>query len=89
MFTPASRSISATKCGVLPPPAVAQLMPPLCAFAQATNSLRLLAGHARIDDDHRRRDGDHADRDEIAVGVGMSCAEQAVRDHAGGADSHV
>jgi hypothetical protein len=26
--TPASRSISATKCGVLPPPAVAQLTPP-------------------------------------------------------------
>ncbi len=44
MFTPASRSISATKCGVLPPPAVAQLMPPLCALAHATNSLRLLAG---------------------------------------------
>ena len=44
MLTPASRSISATKCGVLPPPAVAQLMPPLCVFAQATNSLRLLAG---------------------------------------------
>src|ERR1700716_2245743 len=41
----ASLIISATKCGVLPVPAVAQLTPlSPCAFAQATNDAMLLAG---------------------------------------------
>src|SRR6185503_19361692 len=43
--TPASFSISATKCGVLPLPAVAQFTPLSPALlAHATNSCRLLAG---------------------------------------------
>src|SRR5581483_1802998 len=41
----ASLIISTTKCGVLPLPAVAQVMPlSPCVFAQATNSFMLLAG---------------------------------------------
>src|SRR4051812_17353060 len=37
-LTPYSFSISATKCGVLPVPAVAHVMPLGCCFAHATNS---------------------------------------------------
>src|SRR5258705_7937135 len=44
MATPASRSISATKWGVLPPPAVAQLTPPVCDFDHATSSFRFVTG---------------------------------------------
>ena len=43
--TPASFSISATKCGVLAVPAVAQFTPlSPCFCAHATNSFRLFAG---------------------------------------------
>src|SRR6266436_3879260 len=42
--TPASLSISATKCGVLAVPAVAQFTPLDWFFAQAMNSFMLLAG---------------------------------------------
>ena len=34
----------ATKCGVLPPPAVAQLTPPVCDFDQATSSFGFATG---------------------------------------------
>src|SRR3569833_302894 len=44
LMTVASEIISATKYGVLPLTAVAQVALPFCAFAQATNSFMLLAG---------------------------------------------
>src|SRR5689334_14839587 len=45
LLMPASFSISATKCGVLPLPAVDQLTPlSPCALAHAANSFRLVAG---------------------------------------------